>query len=309
MPSAPFTERTATELSNFLECSHRAGLDTLVREKKLERPGESELERRLLAKRGTEHERAVLAHYEEQGLEIVTIASAPDAEARERAARETYEAMQRGASVIYQGALRDGDWFGRPDFLLRRAGNASGRWPHHYEVVDAKLAREAKAAAVLQLCSYAEHLAVVQGVEPEFFYIAPGGTERAPIRLRVADYAAYYRAVRAKFEAFTRGELPEPYPEPVEHCSVCPWWKRCEDRRRADDHLSLVAGLTRRQRERLNEAKVTRVTELAAFIREYGLTDIVTWAVPPGLTPDDTNASLERFARDVVPRLRQMFAT
>jgi hypothetical protein len=49
------------------------------------------------------------------------------------------------------------------------------------------------------------------------------------------------------------------------------------------------------------------VSELAAFIREYGLTDIVTWAVPPGLTPDDTNASLERFARDVAPRLREMF--
>jgi hypothetical protein len=30
--------------------------------------------------------------------------------------------------------------------------------------------------------------------------------------------------------------------------------------------------------------------------------------VPPGLTPDDTNASLERFAREVAPRLRQMFA-
>ena len=49
------------------------------------------------------------------------------------------------------------------------------------------------------------------------------------------------------------------------------------------------------------------VKELAAFIREYGLTDIVTWAVPPGLTPDDTNASLERFARDVAPRLRRIF--
>ena len=51
------------------------------------------------------------------------------------------------------------------------------------------------------------------------------------------------------------------------------------------------------------------VKELAAFIREYGLTDIVTWAVPPGLTPDETNASLERFARDVAPRLRAMFGS
>lgn len=49
------------------------------------------------------------------------------------------------------------------------------------------------------------------------------------------------------------------------------------------------------------------VNELAAFIREYGLTDIVTWAVPPGMRPDQMTGSLERFARDVAPRLRAMF--
>ena len=46
------------------------------------------------------------------------------------------------------------------------------------------------------------------------------------------------------------------------------------------------------------------VAELSAFIAEYGITDLVTWAVPPGLRPDEMNASLERFARDVVPRLK-----
>jgi len=50
------------------------------------------------------------------------------------------------------------------------------------------------------------------------------------------------------------------------------------------------------------------VAELASFIREYALTDIVTWAVPPGMRPEQMNHSLERFARDVAPRLRAMFA-
>jgi hypothetical protein len=49
------------------------------------------------------------------------------------------------------------------------------------------------------------------------------------------------------------------------------------------------------------------VNELAAFIREYALTDIVTWAVPPGMRPGQMNHSLERFARDVAPRPRAMF--
>jgi alkanesulfonate monooxygenase SsuD/methylene tetrahydromethanopterin reductase-like flavin-dependent oxidoreductase (luciferase family) len=50
------------------------------------------------------------------------------------------------------------------------------------------------------------------------------------------------------------------------------------------------------------------VAELSAFIEEYGLTDIVTWAVPPGLRPQEMNPSLERFARDVAPKLRARFS-
>ncbi len=46
------------------------------------------------------------------------------------------------------------------------------------------------------------------------------------------------------------------------------------------------------------------VAGLSAFVKEYGITDLVTWAVPPGLTPDQMNPSLERYFRDVVPRLK-----
>jgi len=46
------------------------------------------------------------------------------------------------------------------------------------------------------------------------------------------------------------------------------------------------------------------VAELSAFIAAHGITDMVTWAVPPGLRPAQMNGSLERFARDVAPRLK-----
>ncbi|MBL8675438.1 MAG: LLM class flavin-dependent oxidoreductase [Rhodospirillales bacterium] len=46
------------------------------------------------------------------------------------------------------------------------------------------------------------------------------------------------------------------------------------------------------------------VRELTAFVREYGITDLVTWAVPPGMRPEQMDASLERFVRDVAPRLK-----
>lgn len=49
------------------------------------------------------------------------------------------------------------------------------------------------------------------------------------------------------------------------------------------------------------------VSELSNFIEEHGVTDLVTWGGPPGLAPSVMNASLERFAREVVPQLRAKF--
>jgi len=46
--------------------------------------------------------------------------------------------------------------------------------------------------------------------------------------------------------------------------------------------------------------------ELARFVREFGITDMVTWAVPPGLRPEQMNDSLRRFATEVAPRLRSL---
>ena len=46
------------------------------------------------------------------------------------------------------------------------------------------------------------------------------------------------------------------------------------------------------------------VAELTAYIRDFGITDLVTWGAAPGLAPSLMNASLERFARNVVPRVR-----
>jgi hypothetical protein len=43
------------------------------------------------------------------------------------------------------------------------------------------------------------------------------------------------------------------------------------------------------------------VKELTSFVREYGITDLVTWAVPPAMRPEQMNGSLERFARDLAP--------
>jgi len=82
--------------------------------------------------------------------------------------------------------------------------------------------------------------------------------------LRVDDYMAYYRRVKADFIAAADDQRVGPpayppantYPDPVEHCDICRWWAVCRDLRRADDDLSLVAGISGRQRRGLKERPV-----------------------------------------------------
>ncbi len=46
------------------------------------------------------------------------------------------------------------------------------------------------------------------------------------------------------------------------------------------------------------------VEELSTMMAEHGITDLVTWGGPPGLAPSVMNASLERFAKEVIPQIR-----
>lgn len=48
--------------------------------------------------------------------------------------------------------------------------------------------------------------------------------------------------------------------------------------------------------------------ELTSFIRTYGLTDVVTWGSAPGLPPAALTPSMERFASEVVPKVRAALA-
>jgi hypothetical protein len=48
------------------------------------------------------------------------------------------------------------------------------------------------------------------------------------------------------------------------------------------------------------------VATLAAFIRQYRMTGIVCWAVPPVLRSDPMNRHLEHSATEPVPRLKAM---
>jgi uncharacterized protein len=262
----------ATDLVGFLACEHLVGLELAALAGLVERPERMDPEIDLIAKRGDEHERRYLEGLEEGGRRVTRIeedATLPDRRARLAAAADaTRQAIERGDEVVYQATFFDGRWLGLADFLIRvERPSDLGAWS--YEVVDTKLARHVKASALLQICSYVEQLTRVQGAEPEQMHVALGGSARTVEAHRGADYMAYYRMVKAAFEArVAAAGLAEggpdgvgplgvayppigTYPEPVEHCDVCRWSQLCAARRRADDDLSLVAGAPTRMRKAL----------------------------------------------------------
>ena len=53
------------------------------------------------------------------------------------------------------------------------------------------------------------------------------------------------------------------YPYPVDHCGLCEFLALCKERWAEDDHLTLVAGVSRLQVERLTAARITTLEALA----------------------------------------------
>jgi predicted RecB family nuclease len=253
---------SATDLTGHLACERLTALNLDAARGCLTRPVVDDPELELIRRRGDEHEAGYLEHLRSQGLRVVELGRpGPGLAGLVEAEEATVAAMAAGADVIYQGTFFDGHWRGHPDFLLR-IDEPCPRWPWSYEVADAKLARRVKGTAVLQTCSYSEHVSRIQGRPPTHVHVVGGDGADHPYRL--ADFAAYHRRVKTALEEAVLGAGAAPYPEPVEHCRYCPWAGPCEEQRRDDDHLSLVAGMRSSHVRRLAAAGVGTVAALGS---------------------------------------------
>lgn len=251
---------SASDLAGFLNCRHLTELEKAVARGELNRPKFWDPTLEALWARGQAHEKDYVQSLAEQGFESVVIAGI---DIDDEAVAATQAAMAAGAPIIVQAALRSGRWAGRADVLRRvERPSALGEWS--YEAVDAKLARETKGGTILQLSLYSDLLGQAQGLAPEHMYVVRPWTDFQPEEYRVDDFAAFYRKVKASFEAALEVNGAT-YPEPVEHCDICTWKPVCNQRRRDDDHLSLVAGLTKLQQGELDSRGVSTLAALAAM--------------------------------------------
>jgi uncharacterized protein len=251
-----------SDLVGFLQCGHLTELSLDVVRGARPRPVEGTQEASTVQRRGIEHERAYLGRLRSEGLEVADI---PDHEGLEARDALTRAALAAGPDVIYQATfVEDGPgptWRGHADFLTKVA-EPSSLGSFSYEPEDTKLASHVRPSAVLQLCEYAAQLARRQGRDPEKIHIVLGNQSK--VSLRLADFAAYYRAAKERFVAACAAGITS-YPLPVEHCPVCVWRSQCDQQRIDDDHLTLVPGLRTDQAGILASAGIATVSQLASY--------------------------------------------
>ncbi|CAN5633190.1 TM0106 family RecB-like putative nuclease [soil metagenome] len=295
----------ATDIANFLACPHIATLKREEAEGRITKIIYADPGAELLRRLGLAHEEKYLNELKARGIFVVEVPTDTATEEPGRkptrvpwaeAEALTREAMVAGAAAIYQATFvqpawgayvhdewaSDGDgggrdargptgedrgptvmWGGRADFLIRveTPSKKLGSWS--YEVVETKLAKSTKAGAIIQLCLYSELVEAIQGTVPEKMHVVLGGGARPEV-FSVQRYLAYFRKIKRDFQAAIAAR-PVTFPEPVEHCGICDWFSHCDERWHTEDHLSLVAGITRNQRKALVEREVTSVVKLGSL--------------------------------------------
>lgn len=206
---------------------------------------------------GQRHEQRELDRLRAEFDDAVAIIGRPayTLEGLTAAAEATRRAIADRAPVVYQAAMFDGRLVGFADFLVSDG--------EQYRLVDTKLARSPKVTALLQLAAYADALAGMgASVAPDAELRLGDGSV---VRYRICDLIPVYRSQRALLQRllddhYAAGTAVRWEDEGVRACFRCPL---CEDQVRATDDLLLVAGMRVSQRDKLIDAGVTTVAELA----------------------------------------------
>ncbi len=172
---------SASDLMRFSGCAHATTLDLAWMKGVGAAPSGDSEDAELLRRHGDAHEARHLARLRAAGRSVVEIVREGVSLAQGVAA--TRAALERGAEVVFQGALAGGKWGGWSDFL-ERVERPSGLGGWSYEVADTKLKRKPHPKHVLQLALYSDLLAGVQGVAPEHAHVELGDGTRETRRSR-----------------------------------------------------------------------------------------------------------------------------
>lgn len=213
-----------------------------------------------IARLGDAHEARELqrlraAYGDDQVVEIARVGR-PSVDALDDLRAATLHALRSGARVVAQAGFFDGEFHGYADFVER----SDDGWV----VCDAKLAREARAKALLQLAAYADQLARLgEPVAPSaVLLLGDGRRELFPL----AEVLPVFEARRARM----RHLVAEHHAEEGavawgdERYVACGRCDACTEAIAATGDVLVVAGLRVDHRKKLRAAGVRTLDELVA---------------------------------------------
>lgn len=253
-----------------LECDHRLNLEWSAATGLIEKPAEeNDPGLQLIIDNGRAHEQRLVEKYEKSSNFIQIAEPGPDIRQISKAHKETLDAIKNGFDVIHQAVLYTGDFLGFADFLIL-VKDESGRPKRDdkdryvYEPVDAKSARVAKRAAVLQVASYARAMVRLDmAMPPKVRLWLAGDAEWEASTADLIDLAEEFETrARSRVESFTSINNPN-WAAPREACIRCRWKDHCAAGRLNDRDLSLIYGMRSTTRMALLDAGIKTIDEMS----------------------------------------------
>ena len=209
---------------------------------------------KLIAEKGIEHEIKLFKKLKSKFDNTVTIKN----DKPEIMIAATKSAMKSGANLIYQAALLNDQFFGKPDFLIKIDGS-SKFGNYKYEVLDAKLAKHIKPEYIIQLCCYSELLECTQDSICDIAQIYLGDDSYKDIKIN--DFYIFYQKIKDAFIKDMQSAVSGP-PLPDNFTQWGAFSEYAESYFQEHDHLIQLPDIRQSQIKKLHQAKIMTINNL-----------------------------------------------
>jgi uncharacterized protein len=176
------------------------------------------------------------------------------------ALKNTFRAMLTGAPAIYQPQLWDleRESYGKGDLLVRDDSAPSDLGPFHYRVLELKHSPALQEYHALQAAFYNENIGRLQGFTPgELTVVLKDSSATVPYGGKEQEL----QHLRALWKSLRDGSIiPETKRPP--NASRSPWRLYGNKRAAEEKDLVLLAGVQRRERDKLRRKGIQRVNQL-----------------------------------------------
>jgi uncharacterized protein len=188
------------------------------------------------------------------------------------ALKNTCRALLAGTRAIYQPQLWDlaQATYGKGDLLIRDESAPSDLGPYHYRVIEIKKSRSLQASHALQGAFYNENIGKLQGFVPgEFTVVLKDGEENIVYAEEVQKIAP----ARHLWNELRDGSvIPEMNRPP--NAASSPWRLYANQCASDERDLILLAGITKRERDKLRRAGIQKIDQ-AWGMRQEELVEIL----------------------------------